>query len=131
MHTRGGELSTTERAKCERCEIDISARVRVCPFCFGEMTVDEQRMYSPRDGTAKCETCIAPILWVVMLKNGVASKPAPLDARPVASGNIVVRPGKQSDKLYGRVVAADQFVGEPRYLSHFATCPGASQHRRR
>lgn len=126
-------MTEPARSTCELCAIDIDARYRVCPFCFGAMPESEQILYLPRSGEAiaKCSTCIAPVLWVVMLKNGVASKPAPLDARPVVSGNIVVRPGKTSNTLYGRVVTADQFVGEPRYISHFATCPAASQHRRR
>ena len=61
----------------------------------------------------------------------------PIDADPVDDGNVI---------FTGRMVANDREVtrpevrveaqppmfedGEPRYLSHFATCPNADEHRK-
>ncbi len=63
--------------------------------------------------TSKCRSCGAPIVWVVMRPSG---KKMPLDAKPVT--RIVLN--------------LDDDRGEVRdtYLSHFATCPNAAQHRK-
>lgn len=67
----------------------------------------------------RCRSCGAPIVWAVT----AAGKRMPLDAEPVyAIGSGVV-------SLNGDEVAV---VERPRplYVSHFATCPNADQHRR-
>lgn len=66
---------------------------------------------------AKCRSCGASIKWVLTEKG----KWMPLDAEPVEGGNIAVL----NDGSY---VSSDP--GGMRYLSHFATCPQASAHRK-
>lgn len=68
-----------------------------------------------------CKSCGAPVTWVLTTKG----KRMPLDAVPVATGNVTVEDG------YATVHAAiGLFVAPgPRYVSHFATCPQANQHR--
>jgi hypothetical protein len=70
--------------------------------------------------TGTCRSCKASILWVVMQ----SGRAMPLDAEPSASGTIVV------DGEHARVAKPDPADPQPRYTSHFATCPGAGQHRR-
>ena len=91
----------------------------------------------------RCRSCGAQIFWAVTA-NG---KRMPLDAQPHPEGNLVLRTqagpdGQEAldDPLLCLSVAAvakleehgiPARLGEPRYLSHFATCPQAGQHRRK
>ena len=70
-----------------------------------------------------CRTCGHQIFWAVTT-NG---RRMPIDAEPRAEGNVVLLGGK------AHVIAnADQTPEElPRYVSHFATCKDADQHRNR
>jgi hypothetical protein len=69
-----------------------------------------------------CKSCDAPIRWVKMAATG---KSMPLDVQRSASGNIVL---DEKTGLGGFALPGDE---RPRYVSHFATCPNAKQHRRR
>lgn len=72
-----------------------------------------------------CSTCHARILWVKM----ASGKLNPVDAEPVASGNVVIDEDGQ-----GVVLKKDLFDAPatgPRYVSHFATCPDAAKFRKR
>lgn len=86
----------------------------------------------------KCSSCRAPVLWVVTK----AGKRMPLDPEPDAeAGNVLVCNGVDAelyDTIRGRAVVlrdaaaiAERGVGTPLYVSHFATCPNARQHRHR
>lgn len=83
--------------------------------------------------TRPCKSCGRPILWVRLASS---RKPFPLDPDPSDRGNVEVRRGRVNPgTLYARVlVAADamraQQDGVILYLSHFATCQHASQHRK-
>lgn len=67
-----------------------------------------------------CKSCGATIAWATTAKG----KAIPLDAEPSASGNIELRSG------IAHYVTPDQnAVGRQRYVSHFATCIYAKQHR--
>ncbi len=68
-----------------------------------------------------CRSCPAPVRW----EKTTSGKWIPLDAEPVADGNIVLERGR------ARVLAADEQVGHGvrRFKSHFATCPNAAKHR--
>lgn len=77
-----------------------------------------------------CKSCGAPLRWA---KTGVGKR-IPLDAEPVANGNI--RLGLIGGIEYAIVlppadIACCQVDGLPLYVSHFATCPNSAQHRRR
>lgn len=70
-----------------------------------------------------CRSCGAPVRW----ERTAAGKPIPLDPEPVPTGNLAFRDD-------GRVVTCLEDGGwpqdAPRYVTHFATCPNADQHRR-
>jgi hypothetical protein len=73
--------------------------------------------------SAVCGSCGAAIVWAKTSND----KPMPLDAEPSSDGNI--------QYAYGRAIYLGteerEASNEPLYVSHFATCPQASQHRRR
>ena len=88
-------------------------------------------------GKGRCRSCRADVLWVHMMCLGVASsKPSPVDCAPSIDGNIEVKSGKKSNKLYGRVLnrpgrESARAVGTSLFVSHFATCPQADDWRKR
>lgn len=101
-----------------------------CPFCSCMDYV--QRLEPPRPTppaggphVSACRTCRAPIIWAITQRGARM----PVDAAPVPGGNVVLEHRKD-----GTVLARTQ--GElggaaVRHVSHFATCPGATHHRRR
>jgi len=66
-----------------------------------------------------CRTCGATIVWSRTENN----KNIPLNPEPVEGGNIIL----ECNGALARVVKPD---GARRYISHYATCPQAAQHRR-
>lgn len=80
---------------------------------------------------SRCRSCNAEIKWIQM----TTGKRMPVDAAPI-SYRIAV-PGSTGAKTLitpeGKVVSAffdpgSKLIG---YVSHFATCPNANQHRKR
>jgi hypothetical protein len=73
---------------------------------------------------ATCKTCGTPILWV---RTAYGYK-MPLDAEPVANGNITL----DTDGI-AQVVKKGSTPpeGTKTYVSHFATCVHADQHRKK
>ncbi len=65
----------------------------------------------------KCRSCGALIVWVVT-QNG---KRMPVDAQPSEKGNLRIDNG---------VAYVEPAYEGPKYLSHFATCKQAAQHRK-
>lgn len=77
---------------------------------------------------SRCKSCGADIVWV----KTVAGKSIPLDAAPVADGNVALDSGGRAH-VYSNPAAlfvVDMAGDGPRYRSHFATCPNAAEHRR-
>jgi hypothetical protein len=77
----------------------------------------------------QCRGCTAPVIWAVMVKTENAN---PLDAEPVANGNIrILRdPVKATNfKPIAQVVSKEHPAreGEELYVSHFVTCPEAKR----
>jgi len=70
-----------------------------------------------------CRSCGAPILWA-LTENG---KRIPLDAAPAERPTGLFR---LVEKIGERTPVAVSVSGEAVYLSHFATCPYADQHRK-
>ena len=69
-----------------------------------------------------CRTCKQPVRWARTERGNAI----PLDPAPAANGSIRLRAGvaivvPEADRA--------ELAGEL-YLSHFATCPDAAQHRR-
>lgn len=82
-----------------------------------------------RPPTKRCASCKARILWVL----NPAAKAMPLDADPVEDGGWLIE-GKDDDGRWrGRPVCPllDAHDGRERYVSHFATCEYANEHRKR
>jgi hypothetical protein len=74
---------------------------------------------------AACRSCGAPVLWITVHPGG---RRMPVDAEPVAGGNLLV----DLVARRGLVLTADHLAvvleetpDEPLYRSHFATCPDA------
>jgi hypothetical protein len=83
-----------------------------------------------------CRSCGAPIEWAVTENR----RRMPVDAEPVVDGNILLEHrGYVGDPPIARIVDADERADLQRlspeplvlFVSHFATCPNAAQHRRR
>lgn len=70
-----------------------------------------------------CRACGKPMVFYLTEKAGRA---IPLDPEPHPDGNVLIRMGRA-------VVLRKDAVHteEPRYRSHFATCPHAEEFRRR
>jgi len=70
-----------------------------------------------------CSSCGAEIRW----EKTVRGKPIPLDPEPVKDAHLFIR----EDGL----VADDRMhpteKNEPRFVTHFVTCPNAVQHRKK
>jgi len=65
-----------------------------------------------------CRTCKARIIWAISRSHA----PMPLNPEPVAGGNIELVAG------VANVVSSNPDVR--RYVSHFATCAQADEHRK-
>ncbi|HKE79039.1 MAG TPA: hypothetical protein VKB54_07010 [Solirubrobacteraceae bacterium] len=76
--------------------------------------------------TATCRSCGAQIVWAETEKG----RRMPVDADPNPLGQIVLR-GHGTTPLAICGVPDDAYPGEPRYASHFQTCPQAGDWRRR
>lgn len=74
----------------------------------------------------RCRSCGAPIRW----ERTVNDKPIPLDPDPRPDGNLGIR---DDGKVYSMGTPGEGAidVGVPRYVTHFATCPHAAEHRQR
>ena len=86
--------------------------------------------------TGRCRSCGAPILWARMKNTGRA---IPLDEKPTPDGNLWASQ-KTGPKGIELVVHFAPDKNAPRqdvldrerrrWVSHFATCPNATKHRR-
>jgi hypothetical protein len=68
---------------------------------------------------AACRSCGAPIFWARVATSGSSM---PVNEKPDPKGNLILRNGEV------RVQTKRDPAGL-RYLSHFATCPKAKEHR--
>ena len=85
--------------------------------------------------TSHCTSCGAAVIWT-STRNG---KSMPVDAQPSTRGNLALTewpiPDSSDTKILAEHLTAGQAAGmrasgRPTYLSHFADCPDATQHRR-
>ena len=75
----------------------------------------------------ECSSCGAVIIFAKTIKGATI----PLDEQPSPRGNIVLSPEEGTALVYnGPAAIAPRYADEPRYFSHFATCPNADQHRK-
>lgn len=79
------------------------------------------------DTQARCGSCKHPIRWVTTEKG----KPMPLDWHPTEHGNVVPRDiGGLGIRAHVLGKDEEPVEGEPRYTTHWETCPNAKQHRK-
>lgn len=76
---------------------------------------------------ATCKSCGAPVRWAKTIKG----RPIPLDPIPAPNGNVIISEEGTALVYAGPAGIAARYQDEPRYLSHFATCPNADEHRNR
>lgn len=75
----------------------------------------------------RCKSCPTEIRWMKHAKTG---KPAPIESRPSANGNIRIHPHRPVYVVLNAERAADaREAGEELYLNHFATCEKAEAHK--
>jgi hypothetical protein len=129
-----GGKRTDEDLEAERCAIE--ARL-VVPLGAGERAQVNGRLRAFREelgrrgwpierrlaGQGACRSCGAPVVWVRIGKQG---SPMPLDPLPRPDGNVV-RTGPETVK----VLKEDEPTDQPRYRSHFDSCPDAGHWRQR
>jgi len=76
---------------------------------------------------AECRSCDAPIVWA----RTQADKSMPIDAEPVADGNIVFTGHYTAQGVqFVRYLKKGEEPSGDRYVSHFATCKDSSSWRR-
>jgi hypothetical protein len=75
----------------------------------------------------QCRSCRAPVTWA----ETEAGRRIPVDAEPSQRGNLVLRERTGLPPLAVVVVGAVADGEGPLHLSHFVTCPQASQWRGR
>lgn len=72
-----------------------------------------------------CRSCRAPMFWVITADG----KRMPVNATPDPKGGFVLTL-KSTGELHAEVAMPSTPANRNRYVSHFATCPQADQHRR-
>lgn len=73
-----------------------------------------------------CRSCAAEIVWVLTRKG----HRMPIDPEPGPDGNLEIDDDGIANVLGDDDIVRARFEGKALYLSHFATCPMASTHRR-
>ncbi len=81
-------------------------------------------MTEPRK--SKCRSCGADIYWATTEKG----KSMPVNVEREMDGNISLFLHRPTGELTAMVHKPGGGPWEDRYVSHFATCPQAQQHRR-
>jgi len=79
---------------------------------------------------SKCRSCGAEVIWT----KTEAGKNMPVDVDPNEKGNIVMLPPKGNGPpraVYVDLMNHEEYRDEPKYLSHFATCPDATGWRKK
>ena len=91
----------------------------------GDLVVDLPRKDIP---VSTCKSCKAPIIW----RTTTTGKSMPIDASPSERGDIQIGVvnGEVVAVVLGPESAAEaREAGRVLYVSHFATCPSAAEHR--
>lgn len=88
--------------------------------------------FDPSPFRRRCRSCSAPIFWAFTGKGGHL----PVDFDPVPHGNLRIIPSmaRAVPPMAVVVPAVSLFPDEAddgtRYISHFASCPDADEHRK-
>lgn len=77
---------------------------------------------------SNCKSCGAQIYW---LKNDTTGRPAPIDARPDSTGNVIITvEGKALTYHVLTKAERDAGVEVDIYQNHFITCPHAGKYKK-
>jgi hypothetical protein len=80
------------------------------------------------DANQRCRTCGARVLWIITEQ---LRKKMPLNADPDPAGRFVLAAGAEGEPPTAIYVGEQEArEGEPRYVSHFATCPDRKDWRK-
>ena len=77
---------------------------------------------------SRCKSCTAEVFWA----RTASGKMIPIDADPVEGGNVhIVTRRVDGTPATVRVASQEELAhpGYDTYVSHFATCPDAREHR--
>lgn len=90
-------------------------------------------MSNKKPKTAKCKTCGADIYWATDVHT---SNAAPIDAAPVAGGNVILTFNEATGAMKCMVLGKGEDAGgKPTRLNHWVTCSapperkGKGQHK--
>lgn len=78
----------------------------------------------------ECRTCRAPVIWS---EHELTGNLAPIDAKPVEGGNVVLMVDEDATRYRVLSKNADgKLFGAQgnTHTNHFATCPDSKEHRR-
>lgn len=117
LRTDNASLHSCALARAEKAWLDHRMRFLSAP--------DDEIGLPPGTGRGLCDSCRAPIFWAVT----AAGKKMPLDAEPVADGNVVLIDGRA--KVLTKKQLAGGGITVPRYTPHHATCPQGRQWRKK
>lgn len=76
---------------------------------------------------SNCTSCNRPITWAVAQASG---KSVPLDPTPIPDGNVVRVGADEQNRPIVVFLKKGETSTNPRYRSHFTTCPAAQRHRK-
>lgn len=76
---------------------------------------------------SECRSCRALVLWVEWPASG---KRMPIDVTPHTIGTVVVTWRSRENKLIAEQYDPALHANRNRFMSHFATCKHAAQHRK-
>lgn len=80
------------------------------------------------NNSTRCNQCAALIIWRY---NNTSGRPAPLDAEPWSTGNIMLHDdGRTYQVLSPELVEQARERGVNLYTNHFGTCPGREASRK-
>ncbi len=97
----------------------------LCRQCRASETEKlKQNIMNQLKKISTCKACNREILW---LQNINTKKVSPIDARPKIDGNILIL---EDEETYRIVKNTEHHHGDL-HTSHFATCPNASEFRRK
>lgn len=96
-----------------------------CPAC-GKPVEMMARSGLPCTEPRECKSCKAPVLWAKWPRT---QKWMPVDVKPVAEGDIILRHRKSENLLLAEKLEVGSEVTGNRYLSHFSTCPNSKENR--
>jgi hypothetical protein len=109
------------------CKICADNKHTLCRQCRASQTQRLLQKIKFMEQPAKISTCKSCKREIIWLTNINTKKNSPIDYRPSVNGNILILEDEESY----RIIKNDEVFHGELHTSHFATCPNASDFRRR